>query len=104
MWAMLSYIIVLVIASHTGLGGINYENEINVINEEIDMENISQKSLSNKLSMKKKIKSPDDLKVGYYILDTNETMKQGVPKYIYLGPQSPNLIYHNTSSELSESS
>jgi hypothetical protein len=104
MWAILSYIIVLVIASHTGLGGVNYENEINVINEEIDMENISQKSLSNKLSIKKKIKGPDDLKVGYYILDTNETMKQGVPKYIYLGPQSPNLIYHNTTSELSESS
>jgi hypothetical protein len=100
MWAMMSYVIVLVIASHTGLGGVNYENEINVVTEEIEVENVSQKPLSNKTSMKKKLKSPEDLKEGYYILDANETMKQGVPKYIYLGPQAPNLIYHNqTSSE-----
>jgi len=103
MWAMMSYIIMLVIASHTGLGGVNhYENEINVINEEIDVENVSQKALSNKGSIKKKIKSSDDLKEGYYILDANETMKQGVPKYIYLGPQAPNLIYHNMVSSESD--
>ncbi len=99
MWAMMSYIIVLVIATHTGLGGVNYEKEINVVNEEIEVENVSQKALSNKTSLNKKIKSAEDLKEGYYILDTNETMKQGVPKYIYLGPQAPNLIYHNLSSE-----
>lgn len=104
MWAMMSYIIILVIASHTGLGGVNYTNEINVVNEEIDMNNISQKPLSNKGSINKKNKLLDNLKDGYYILDTNETMKQGVPKYIYLGPQAPNLIYHNTSPESSESS
>lgn len=103
MWAMMSYIIVLVIASHTGLGGVNqYENEINVVNEEIDIENVSQKVLSNKTSMKKKLKSTNDLKEGYYILDANETMKQGVPKYIYLGPTAPNLIYHNTISSESD--
>lgn len=99
MWAMMSYIVVLVIATHTGLGGVNYEKEINVVNEEIEVENVSQKPLSNKISMKKKLKSVEDLKEGYYILDTNETMKQGVPKYIYLGPQTPNLIYHNLSSD-----
>ncbi len=104
MWAMMSYIIVLVIATHTGLGGVNYEKEINVVNEEIEVENVSQKALSNKTSLNKKIKSAEDLKEGYYILDTNETMKQGVPKYIYLGPQAPNLIYHNLSSDSSEES
>lgn len=99
MWAMMSYIIVLVIATHTGLAGVNYEKEINVVNEEIEVENVSHKTLSNKTSLKKNIKSAEDLKEGYYILDTNETMKQGVPKYIYLGPQAPNLIYHNLSTE-----
>jgi hypothetical protein len=99
MWAMMSYIIVLVIATHTGLAGVNYEKEINVANEEIEVANVSHKPLSNKTSLKKNIKSADDLKEGYYILDTNETMKQGVPKYIYLGPQAPNLIYHNLSTE-----
>ena len=57
-WAMMSYIIILVIASHTGLGGVNhYENEINVMNEEIDVDNVSHKALSNKISMKQQIKS-----------------------------------------------
>jgi hypothetical protein len=32
---------------------------------------------------------------GYYILNVNETMKKGIPKYIYLGPEAPNLVYHN---------
>jgi hypothetical protein len=36
-----------------------------------------------------------DMKKGYYILDTNETMKKGIPKYIYLGPEAPNLVYHH---------
>jgi hypothetical protein len=37
------------------------------------------------------------MKSGYYILDVNETAKKGIPKYIYLGPEAPNLIYHNTT-------
>ena len=36
-----------------------------------------------------------DMKKGYYILDANETMKKGIPKYIYLGPEAPNLVYHH---------
>ena len=104
MWAMMSYIVVLVIATHTGLGGVNYEKEINIVNEEIEIDNLSQKPLSNNINMKKKLKINDNLKDGYYILDTNETMKQGVPKYIYLGPQAPNLIYHNLSPDSSENS
>ena len=39
------------------------------------------------------------MKPGYYILDTNETVKRGVPKYIFLGPEAPNLVYHNMMSE-----
>ena len=40
-----------------------------------------------------------DMKPGYYILDVNETVKKGVPKYIYLGPDTPNLVYTNGESE-----
>ena len=39
------------------------------------------------------------MKPGYYILDTNETVKRGVPKYIFLGPEAPNLVYHNMNVE-----
>ena len=40
-----------------------------------------------------------ELKSGYYILDTNETVKKGFPKYIYLGPEAPNLIYNSDSAQ-----
>jgi len=39
--------------------------------------------------------SIDDMKKGYYLIDANETVRNGVPKYIYLGPKAPNLMYHN---------
>lgn len=103
MWAILSYLIVLTIASITGLGGVTNNTDISVPTESIEPENISMKSLSPStqsisLNKKKSINtssSSSDMKPGYYILDTNETMKRGIPKYIYLGPEAPNLVYHN---------
>jgi len=96
MWAIISYIIVLVIASHTGMGGVTNNTEVAVSNEVIEPENISSKSFSKnkKLSAKKNLSQ--EMKHGYYILDTNETMKNGAPKYIFLGPEAPNLVYHNS--------
>lgn len=95
MWAILSYIIVLTIASSTGL--VKNNADIVVANEVIEPENISMKSMSPVPSSinKKKPTSSDEMKPGYYILDTNETMKRGIPKYIYLGPEAPNVVYHN---------
>jgi hypothetical protein len=100
MWAILSYLIVLTIASATGLGGVKNNADLSVPTESIEPENVSMKSLSpasQSISLnKKKPSTPSDMKPGYYILDTNETMKRGIPKYIYLGPEAPNLVYHNT--------
>jgi signal peptidase I len=88
MWAILSYLIILTIASITGLGGVKNNADISVPTESIEPENISMKSLSSStqslLLNKKKSSSSSDMKPGYYILDTNETMKRGIPKYIYL--------------------
>jgi len=97
MWAIVSYIIVLVILSTFGY--INKNTDISVPNETIEPKNISQsiiplKTKNNKSNMSNSMKS------GYYILDTNETMKKGVPKYIYLGPEAPNLIYNSTESKI----
>ena len=92
MWAIISYIIVLVVLS--GFGYINKNTDISVPNETIEPENISQSNIPPK--NKNKSNMPNDMKSGYYILDTNETMKKGVPKYIYLGPEAPNLIYNST--------
>ena len=97
-WAIISYIIVLIIASITGLAGVSNNIDVPIQNNSIEPENISMKSmspvLSNNLSRKKPTSS-NDMKSGYYILDANETMKQGIPKYIYLGPEAPNLVYNS---------
>lgn len=97
MWAILSYIIVLVIASHM-MEPIAM-TEINVSAEMIEPVNVSTKAMSANVPKKKPV-SMNDMKSGYYILDVNETVKKGIPKYTYLGPEAPNLIYHNmTESE-----
>lgn len=94
LWAILSYVLVLVIASHTGLGGVTETAEIPVSKDTIEPENVSMKAMTPVLP-KKKPQSVGEMKKGYYILDTNETMKKGIPKYIYLGPEAPNLVYHH---------
>jgi hypothetical protein len=100
MTAIVSYIIVLIIASNTGLGGVTNNVDVPISIESIEPENVSVKPMSpvplNKnLSGTRKRPTNLDMKQGYYILDTNETMKTGIPKYIFLGPEAPNLIYRN---------
>lgn len=109
MWAIISYIIILVIAGYTGLGGVT-NNTANVINksdsskqleipeEVMEPEFVSTKSMTPVSLGKKKT----DMQKGYYILDMNETMKKGMPKYIYLGPEAPNLVYHNETTDATD--
>ena len=93
-WAIVSYILVLVISSMFGF--VDKKTDVSVSIESIEPNNISSKSVisvgKSKLNM-----NSNEMKQGYYILDTNETVKKGIPKYIYLGPQAPNLIYNNPS-------
>jgi hypothetical protein len=100
MTAIVSYIIVLIIASNTGLGGVTNNIDVPISVESIEPENVSVKPMSpvplNKnINGTRKRPTELDMKQGYYILDTNETMKTGIPKYIFLGPEAPNLIYRN---------
>ena len=101
-WSILSYVIVLVFASYFGVAGVSNKTEVQVANEFIEPENVSLKGMKTPStfieSIPKKPSSSDVMKSGYYILDVNETVKKGIPKYIYLGPEAPNLIYHNTVS------
>jgi hypothetical protein len=101
-WAIISYIIVLIIASTTGLAGVSNNIDVPVQNNSIEPENISMKSMTPVLPdnmSRKRPTSMNDMKSGYYILDTNETMKRGIPKYIYLGPEAPNLVYSTGETE-----
>jgi hypothetical protein len=97
-WAIVSYLIVLVIASNTGIGGVTNKTELPIQNDSLEPENISTKPMSIVSNLTKKRPQVDDMKSGYYILDMNETIKQGIPKYIFLGPEAPNLVYHNMPS------
>jgi hypothetical protein len=100
-WSIISYVIVLIIASSTGLGGVSNNIDIPVQTNLIEPENVSMKAMTPVLSdntSKGKSVSSNDMKPGYYILDTNETMKRGIPKYIYLGPEAPNLIYNSVET------
>jgi hypothetical protein len=101
-WAIISYLIILIIASITGLGGVSNNIDVPVQNNSIEPENVSMKSMTPVLPdnmSRKRPTSMNDMKPGYYILDTNETMKRGIPKYIYLGPEAPNLVYSTGEAE-----
>jgi hypothetical protein len=101
-WAIVSYVIVLVIASATGLGGVSNNIDVPVKNNSIEPENVSMKAMSPVLTdnmSRKRPNSSNDMKPGYYILDVNETVKRGVPKYIFLGPEAPNLVYNTGESD-----
>jgi hypothetical protein len=98
-WSIISYVIVLVIASNTGLGGVSNNVDIPVQTDALEPQNVSTKAMKPALEEGVKNK-PNSTKPGYYILNTNETIKHGVPKYIFLGPEAPNLVYQNSEGEL----
>ncbi len=100
-WAIISYIIILIIASSTGLAGVSNNIDISVQANSIEPENISKKTSLHSLvdNINGRKQPSNDMKPGYYILDTNETIKRGIPKYIYLGPEAPNLIYNSVETE-----
>jgi hypothetical protein len=101
-WAIISYLIILIIASNTGIGGVSNNIDVPVQTNAIEPENISFKSMKPVIQnniLKDKLNNSNEMKPGYYILDTNETIKKGIPKYIYLGPETPNLIYNSVETE-----
>ena len=98
-WSIISYVIVLVIASNTGLGGVSNNIDIPVQTNSIEPQNVSMKAIKPATEGVTKKSSSNEMKPGYYILNTNETIKHGVPKYIFLGPEAPNLVYQNSITE-----
>ena len=99
LWAIMSYLIIMIIFSPSpsfypsDVSIFTEKTELSVPMEELEPENVSTKALSS--SIKKPPVNTGDMKKGYYILDANETAKRGIPKYIYLGPEAPNLVFRN---------
>ena len=77
-WAIISYTIVLVIASN--------RPEYNVRNN-----NNNKRNNNDVFNDDMEIDSAKSMKKGYYILNTNSNG----PKYVYLGPHAPNLHYED---------
>ena len=83
LWAMLSYMIVLMFAGANVLPGID-----TVSDEPLDLESLSPRKRAKVLS------GLNEQPPGYYMLNVGESGSKGVPKYVYLGPAAPNLIYN----------
>jgi hypothetical protein len=97
--AILCYLFVLILAGGDALPGVQTMNNISVAeieNVEIPMANVMD--VSAKAPSIKRSKSSLEMKPGYYIINMAESSKKGVPKYIYLGPEPPNLIYNHGES------
>jgi len=88
LWAMLSYMIILFFAGANLLPGIQTVTE-----EQVDLNSLSARKRA------KALKGLDEAQPGYYMLNVGESGAKGVPKYVYLGPSAPNLIYNQGTSE-----
>jgi hypothetical protein len=82
LWALLSYMIVLMVAAANLLPGVQTIDDITVQSDEL-LESLSPR-------MKKRVSASLEQE-GYYMLDTES---KGTPKYVYLGPTPPNLVYN----------
>jgi hypothetical protein len=97
-WAIMSYLFVVLVASSNTLPGVPVYNEVVVNSTEAPI-NLSNKS-GNKPSGKKVSQQTSlEMKPGYYILDAEETIRKGIPKYTYLGPDTPNIIFKTAEVE-----
>jgi len=92
LWAILSYLIVLTLVGPS-TEAIFLDRELPLGTEELEPENVSTKSLAP--SIKKRPANTEEMKKGYYILDANETARRGIPKYIYLGPEAPQMVFRD---------
>ena len=82
--AILAYLIILILACANLLPGVH-------VSTEVPME-IATPTVKSKRH--RSAPPPVDMQPGYYILNT----ENGVPKYVFLGPEPPNLIYNNGST------
>ena len=88
LWAILSYMIILFLAGGNLLPGVD-----TVSDEALDLDSLSPRKRSKALA------GMEEAQPGYYMLNMEESGKKGVPKYVYLGPSAPNLVYNQGSNE-----
>ena len=92
-WAIVSYLLVLMFAGANLLPGISAVEEVASVPQVTELANASANV------RKKVVHAVEELKPGYYILNAEETARKGVPKYIYLGPEPPKLLYNTDGGD-----
>ena len=75
-WAVVSYVLVSLLED-TIFGEPSYEDEIPISRNR------------NRSSNKRNNSSNVELTPGYYMLNESSTGRNGVPRYVYLGPEEP---------------
>jgi hypothetical protein len=90
MWAILSYLIV-----NTVFG----QESVNIAANTTSIPVTAVESMSEVISTPKP-KKANEMKPGYYVLDAEATTKRGFPKYIYLGPEAPELVYNEAGASV----
>jgi hypothetical protein len=89
LWAVMSYMLTLLLASANLLPGITTLEE--------------QYSTGLTARQRRQAMSElDETPPGYYMLNVQESGKKGAPKYVYLGPAPPNLVYNAKGGPLEE--
>lgn len=86
-WAVLSYIIILMIASF--LPGVSEEISQNQYEQQSLPQQKEPPQLTHKNFLSGKKGKSNSLTPGYYILNREATDALGTPKYIYLGAEPP---------------
>lgn len=131
-WAILSYLLILLLAGANVLPGINAtsnttsnvpgntvnnttNNTANTLNNSGSNTPFSSAPITTPLEavnevidldeaspavVKKVVRTVNEMKPGYYILNAEETARKGVPKYTYLGPEPPRLVYSGVSGNM----
>jgi len=95
-WAAVSYCMTLVFISDHASTGIAVSG---LAGSARFLETESPEDLVHPLPSKKKGKTADTPKPGYYILDAKEMKKSGVPKYIYVGKNSSEAVALGSDTE-----
>ena len=90
LWAILSYLLILIVASHTGIGGVKNNTDITIEHRVVEPQEISMKYPN---MLKKKPRNNIDIEEGYYVIDPQSTTASGAPKFVYLGREIPSMIY-----------
>jgi hypothetical protein len=77
-WSVLSYVIVIFV-----------EDALSVSSDEIELPKNNSRYRNKRQNVQRVPDATQELVPGYYMLNEGATGRNGVPRYVYLGPEEP---------------